>query len=134
MRPVVVVDDELGEQGSQFVGALPGVPGEPLTRAAGARQGAGFACVDAMIAVARVSPGMGVESHGGETRPYARRASHARAPHAAHRRGGFLRIEGVMSIAAIGGYVHVISSRRQTRPHPDAPPPATGRVSRALMR
>jgi hypothetical protein len=90
------------------------------------RRGAGFACVDATIAVARASPGMEVESHGGETRPYARRASHARAPHAAHRRGGFLRIEGVMSIAAIGGYVHVIPLRRQTRPHPDAPPAATG--------
>jgi hypothetical protein len=70
-----------------------------------------------MIAVTRASPGMRVESHGGETRPY--------IPHA-HRRGGFASINGETPIAAFGAYVHVIPSRRQTRPHPDAPPPATG--------
>jgi hypothetical protein len=70
-----------------------------------------------MIAVARASPGMGVESHGGETRPY--------TPHA-HRRGGFAPIIGAIFVAAFGAYVHIIPSRRQTRPHPDAPPPATG--------
>jgi hypothetical protein len=47
----------------------------PPPTAAPTMTGAGFPSVDAMVAVARVSPDMGGISYGEETRPYTRRAS-----------------------------------------------------------